>query len=371
MELADILVVSLEQAVAAPLCTQRLADAGARVIKVERPGGDFARAYDAAARGNSSYFVWLNHGKESLVLDIKDADDAALLHRLLANADVFVQNLAPGAAARAGFDSIALRQRHPRLITCDISGYGEHGPARGMKAYDLLVQCETGLAAITGAPEAAGRVGVSIADLACGTNAAMGIFQALYERERTGEGRGLAVSLFDSLAEWMAVPLVHHDYAGAAPVRAGLNHPSIAPYGLFHCLGSEPIVIAVQNDREWRSFCREILDRPEWIEHDAYRDNAARVSNRPSLERGIGAILAECDRSDLVIRLTDAGIAFGALNGVAELSRHPQLRRIRVDGSAGGIELPAPPLRWSYFRSEKPAVPDIGEHDARIRTEFA
>src|SRR5690348_15261470 len=215
--LAGLLVVALEQAVAAPLCTCRLADAGARVIKVERPEGDFARGYDKAARGQSSYFVWLNRGKESLALDIKEAADKALLERIIAKADVFVQNLAPGAAARAGFDPAALRRRHPRLVTCSISGYGESGPYRDMKAYDLLIQAETGLAEITGPPEAAGRVGVSVSDIAAGLNAYAAILEALLARGRSGEGAELSVSLFDATAEWMAVPLIHQDYGGKAP----------------------------------------------------------------------------------------------------------------------------------------------------------
>ncbi len=229
--LEGTLVVALEQAVAGPMCTVRLADAGARVVKVERATGDFARDYDHVVHGESAYFVWLNRGKESIALDFTTPDDSALLHRMIARADVFVQNLAPGAAERAGFASRELRHRHPRLITCDISGYGDTGPYRDMKAYDLLVQCESGLASITGAPEAPGRVGVSVADIACGMNAHAGIVEALYERTRTGTGKAIAVSLFDGLADWMTVPLLHLEYGGRAPVRAGINHPTIAPYG--------------------------------------------------------------------------------------------------------------------------------------------
>jgi crotonobetainyl-CoA:carnitine CoA-transferase CaiB-like acyl-CoA transferase len=219
--LAGTLVVALEQAVAGPMCTMRLADAGARVIKIERPSGDFARDYDHVVHGESAYFVWLNRGKESVALDFTKPDDAALMRRMIAGADVFIQNLAPGAAERAGFGSPELRRLHPRLITCDISGYGDEGPYRDMKAYDLLVQCETGLASITGTPEGPGRVGVSVADIACGMNAHAGVLEALYERTRTGEGKAISVSLFDALADWMTVPLLHFEYGGRAPQRAG------------------------------------------------------------------------------------------------------------------------------------------------------
>jgi itaconate CoA-transferase len=255
LPLDGLLVIALEQAVAAPYCSSRLADAGARVIKVERAEGDFARSYDQVAGGESAYFVWLNRGKESITLNIKDPRDAQLLQHMLGDADVFIQNLAPGAAARSGFDSAALRRSNPKLITVDISGYGESGPYRDMKAYDLLVQCETGLASITGAPEQPGRVGVSVCDIACGMYAHAGILEALIERHKTGLGKGLAVSLFDALAEWMTVPLLHQESSGKAPERVGLHHPSIAPYGAYVCGDGQQVVISIQNNREWRNFC--------------------------------------------------------------------------------------------------------------------
>src|SRR5262245_51328568 len=239
--LEGLLVVALEQAVAAPYCSCRLADAGARVIKIERPEGDFARGYDKAVKGLASYFVWLNRGKESLTLDIKNRDDAALLHRILARADVFIQNLLPGAAGRAGFGSEALRKQHPRLITVDISGYGEDGPYAEMKAYDMLIQAETGLASITGLPAGPGRVGVSVCDVAAGMYAHQAVLEALIKRGRTGRGSGIAVSLFDGLADWMTVPLLHHDYAGKAPTRTGLEHPSISPYRTYESADGVPI----------------------------------------------------------------------------------------------------------------------------------
>ncbi len=258
--LAGTLVVSLEQAVAAPYCSSRLADAGARVIKIERADGDFARGYDKAAKGLSSYFVWLNRGKQSLVADIKQPDDAALLHRILARADVFIQNLAPGAAARAGFGSDALRERYPRLITVDISGYGDTGDYATMKAYDLLVQAESGLAMITGHPAGPGRVGVSACDIACGMAAHAGVLEALIERGITGRGKGLKVSLFDGMADWMNVPLLFYEGTGRAPERLGLAHPSICPYGAFATADGALVLISIQNEREWVEFCAKFLD---------------------------------------------------------------------------------------------------------------
>ena len=369
--LEDILVVSLEQAVAAPLCTQRLADAGARVIKVERTEGDLARGYDAVVHGESAYFVWLNHGKESIVLDIKAPADAALLSLMLAKADVFVQNLAPGAADRAGFGSKCLRDRNPGLITCDISGYGEDGPWRDMKAYDLLIQCETGLASITGAPEAPGRVGVSVADIACGMNAYTAILQALYARHHTGLGQALSVSLFDSLAEWMAVPLLHFDYADVAPPRVGLRHPSIAPYGAFSCRDGQVVVIAIQNEREWLRFCEVVLQNPAIAQDPLYSSNPLRVANRGSLDKIIGSVFARTDRDELVQRLRGAATAFGDLNTVSDLPTHPQLRRIHLESPTGPVDIPASPVMGSRRTDRPDHVPALDRHGAAIRKEFA
>ena len=370
--LDDILVVSLEQAVAAPYCTAKFADSGARVIKVERPEGDFARRYDNQVEGLSAYFVWLNRGKESLVADIKAPDDAALLHRILAKADVFIQNLAPGAATRAGFGAEALRAKHPRLITCDISGYGEDGPYRDMKAYDLLVQAESGLASVTGGPEAPGRVGVSVCDIAAGLVAYSAILEALHRRARTGRGGAVAVSLFDVMADWMSVPLLQHLYGGAAPRRMGMNHPTIAPYGAYPTCG-DPIVISIQNEREWRDFCAGVLERPALADHALYADIPRRVENRAALDREIAAIFMALERDELIARLKRHGIAFGSLNSVESASRHPQLRRARVATPAGPVDLIAPPVRWSGGASTEPLrpVPEVGQHGAAIRAEFA
>jgi itaconate CoA-transferase len=282
--LDGLLVIALEQAVAAPYCSSRLADAGARVIKIERPEGDFARGYDRAVHGESSYWVWINRGKESVALDLKQADDLALLRQMLARADVFLQNLAPGAAARLGLGAAELRARHPRLITCDISGYGEQGPMVKAKAYDLLVQAESGLISVSGAPgpgvESLGRIGVSLCDINAGLNALIGIQQALLQRARTGLGSEVKVSLFGSAAELMSVPYLQTRYGGKAPERVGLKHPSIAPYGAFTCADGRDVVISIQNEREWADFCRHVLRQPALPEDPRCANNAARVAHR-------------------------------------------------------------------------------------------
>jgi itaconate CoA-transferase len=370
LPLQGVLVIALEQAVAAPFCTSRLADAGARVIKIERPEGDFARSYDDVAAGESAYFVWVNRGKESICLDIKDADDAHLLQRMVQQADVFIQNLAPGAAARAGFESGQLRSANPKLITVDVTGYGDSGPFRDMKAYDLLVQCESGLAYITGAAEQPGRVGVSVCDIACGMYAHAGILEALLERQQTGVGKGLSVSLFDALADWMTVPLLHQEHTGAAPPRVGLQHPSIAPYGAYVCGGGEQVVIAIQNEREWKNFCERVLQRPDLVEDPQYCANVARCANRPALDQEINRVFATLSRTALAQRLTQANIAFGAVNSVADLAQHPQLRRTGVLTASGAIELVAPPVRVAGEQASLRPVPALGEHSAAIRREY-
>ncbi len=375
--LEGLLVVSLEQAVAAPYCSARLADAGARVIKVERPEGDFARGYDRVAKGQSAYFVWLNRGKESIALDIKNADDKALLASMIARADIFIQNLAPGATARAGFDSADLRAQHPSLITVDISGYGEDGPYAKMKAYDLLVQAETGLAAVTGRPEGPGRVGVSVCDIGAGMYAYMAVLEALIARGRDGRGRSVAVSLFDALADWMNVPYLHQVYGDGAPERVGLNHPSIAPYGVYAAGGGEmtkdggEVVIAIQNDREWVRLCAEVFQRPEMTRDPRFADNPARVANRPALDAEIAAVLAPLTRELLIDRLRAAEIAFGAVNSVADLAAHPQLRRTTVETPGGKVEVIAPPARVTEEAEDFGPVPDLDRHGAAIRREFA
>ena len=369
--LDGILVVSLEQAVAAPFCTSRLADAGARVIKVEREGGDFARAYDRVVNGESGYFVWLNRGKESLVLDIKDAGDAALLSRIVARADVLVQNLAPGAAVRAGFGSDELRRRHPRLVTCDISGYGEEGAYADMKAYDMLVQAESGLCSITGSPAEPGRIGVSACDIGTGLYAHAAILEALYARERTGEGRAIRVSMFGSMADWMAVPLLRYDYAGEVVERTGLSHPMIQPYGAFATGDGPPILIAIQNEREYVRFCDEVLGQPELVEDPRFHDNPSRCENVAELKVVIEATFTAMERSTLIARLRASKIAFGEVNDVVGLSAHPSLARTGVETPSGHVDMVAPPARVAGERRALRPVPALGEHSAAIREEFA
>jgi itaconate CoA-transferase len=368
--LIDILVVAIDQAVAAPYCTSRLADAGARVIKVERPGGDFARHYDTVAGGLSAYFVWLNRGKESIVLDVKNPDDAALLHRLLAKADVFVQNLMPGAAARAGFGGEELRARNPRLITCDISGYGEDGPYSEMKSYDLLIQAETGLASITGRPEGPGRVGVSVVDIAAGMYAYMGILEALLERARTGHGTSIKVSLFDAMADWMTVPLLYQEHTGKAPPRVGLAHPSVQPYGLYDCADGQ-IVISVQNDREWARFCRLVLGNGALADDPRFNTMPGRIANLPALNAIIATVFAKLPRESLAALLRQADIAYGALNTVADLSKHPQLRRVAQPTERGEIPLVASPIRSGPTPARYKPIPALDEHGQALRKEFA
>ena len=369
--LDGVLVVSLEQAVAAPFCTSRLADAGARVIKIERESGDLARRYDEVAHGESAYFVWLNRGKQSLALDIKQPEDSALLKRMLKRADVFVQNLAPGAAARAGFGAKALLAENPRLIVCDITGYGESGPYAGMKAYDFLIQCETGLASVTGGPDSPGRVGVSVADIGCGMNAHAAILQALYARERTGEGGQISVSLFDSIADWMAVPLIHREYSGREPRRIGLNHASIAPYGAYAAGDGTPFIIAIQTAAEWASLCRGVLARPDMIDDPRFSTNSRRTANRAALDEEMGKALSRFDAAQMAEALRTANIAFGRYNTVGEFARHVQLRRAEVGPPSGPVSVPAPPQIFDHHPVALGPSPAIGEHSERIRREFA
>ncbi|WP_376097285.1 CaiB/BaiF CoA transferase family protein [Roseomonas sp. CCTCC AB2023176] len=369
--LEGLLVVAMEQAVAAPTCTVKLADAGARVIKVERAEGDFARGYDGFARGLSSYFVWLNRGKESVVLDIKDDMDRALLHRMIGQADVFVQNLAPGAAARAGFGSADLRMQNPRLITVDISGYGETGEYAGMKAYDLLVQAESGLASITGHPAGPGRVGVSVCDIACGMAAHAAVLEALIERGRTGEGRAIAVSLFDGMADWMNVPLLTFEGSGRAPKRVGLAHPSICPYGAFETSDGSLVLISIQNEREWVSFCARFMGEADLPSREGYRSNNERVANRAAVDAHVAARFAGLTRADAATALTAAGTAYGFVNGVEELARHPALRRMEVATPNGPISIAAPAARVAGLEPAFGPVPGLGQDTDAIRAEFA
>ncbi|TNC14083.1 CoA transferase [Methylobacterium terricola] len=369
--LSGLTVVALEQAVAAPYCSSRLADAGARVIKIERPEGDFARGYDAAVNGLASYFVWLNRGKESLVADIKDPGDARLLHAVLAQADVFIQNLAPGAAARAGFGSDALRARYPRLITVDVTGYGSGHAYSDMKAYDLLVQAESGLAEITGHPAGPGRVGVSVCDIACGMAAHAAVLEALIARGITGEGAKLEVSLFDGMADWMNVPLLYFEGTGRAPQRVGLAHPSICPYGAFPTRDGALVLISIQNEREWARFCTAFLRQPDLPSRIGFESNNARVANRPEVDAVVARVFAELGRDEAADRLRAAGTAYGFVNGLADLVSHPALRRVTVETDAGPASIVAPPALRNGQAPLMGRVPGIGEHSEAIRREFA
>ena len=375
LPLTGLTVVAVEQAVAAPLCTARLVDAGARVIKIERADGDFARGYDDAAHGDSSYFAWANQGKESLVLDIKDPNDAALLHAILDQADVFVQNLAPGALERAGFGSDALRDRNQRLITCDISGYGESAEVADKKAYDLLVQAESGLIGISGSPNELGRIGVSMVDAGTGMTAYYGVLEAIIQRGVTGKGSGVRVSLFDVAADWMTVPLAQHDFGAGGPTRVGLKHPTIAPYGAFETSDGSLTLISIQNEREWVRLCEQVLVDTAIAIDSRFNSNTNRVANRDALESQMNSIIGALSRAQFQARLTEASIAYGNVSSLADLSTHPALRRRTVHTSTGQtVELPAHPVRWTELpgmaERQPGRVPTIGEHNAAIRAEF-
>jgi crotonobetainyl-CoA:carnitine CoA-transferase CaiB-like acyl-CoA transferase len=370
-DLEGLLVVSVEQAVAAPYASGRLADAGARVIKVERPEGDFARRYDRYVKGQSAYFVWLNRGKQSIALDLKAADDLALLQRLIGRADVVIQNLAPGAADRLGVGPLAMRAANPGLIYCSISGYGEQGPYARQKAYDLLVQAESGLASINGTAEGPARVGVSVCDIAAGMTAFQAILQALIGRGRTGEGRAIEVSLYHAMADWMNVPYLQHRYGGHTPARAGLSHPTIAPYGAFICGDGKAVLLSIQNEREWQSLCTHVLDNAGLAVEPRFATNPDRVANRMELDRLIKQAFAPFDRETVIERLDAAGIAYGRLSTLDDLEAHPQNRYLLVETPAGPVELLAPGAAVTDEDLAVGPVPGLDEHGPVIRAEFA
>lgn len=369
--LTGLLVVALEQAVAAPYCTSRLADAGARVIKIERPDGDFARGYDRSVHGESSYFVWTNRGKESVALDLKQPQDHALLLRMLQSADVLVQNLAPGAAERLGLVNSQLRAANPRLIICSISGYGPDGRLAERKAYDLLVQAESGLVATSGAPGPWGRIGVSLCDINAGLNALVGIQQALLARERTGVGAELQVSLFDSAVELMSVPYLQARYGGAAPERVGLKHPTITPYGAFTCADGRELLISIQNEREWADFCREVLQDASMVVDARSASNTARCRHREWVDGRIAEVFGRLTSAEVVGRLTTAQTAYGQISSVQDLIEHPQLRTRRMLVGGKTVDMPALPWRTPWDAAQFPPAPRLDEHGARLRAEFA
>jgi itaconate CoA-transferase len=364
--LAGLVVVAIEQAVAAPFCTSRLADAGATVIKIERPEGDFARGYDDAAQGQSSYFVWLNRGKNSVVMDLTQDDSRRQLAEMIAGADIVVQNLKPGSLDRLGFGADALVKRHPRLIVCSISGYGEDGPLAARKAYDLLIQAESGLCSVTGGPNEPARVGISIVDIATGATAYSAVLEALIARGVSGQGANIHVSMFDVMADWLTVPLLHAE-AGRSPRRLGLAHPSIAPYGVFTSRDGAQVLVSIQSDREWRAFCRDLLGRA-WLADDLrFSTNVARVKNRVETDRAVAEAFALLDRNALIAQLTAAEIAFAELNDMAALSRHPHLRRVKIETPAGPVEIPAPAPMFAGEDRRYGAVPSLGEYDWKGR----
>jgi itaconate CoA-transferase len=374
LPLSGITVVSVEQAIAAPLATRHLADLGARVIKVERPGsGDFARRYDSAVNGFASYFVWVNRSKESVTLNLKDVRAKGLLSELIQRADVFVENLGPGVAARLGFEAAELRSRSSALVTCAISGYGNGGPLSSKKAYDLLIQCETGLLSVTGTPEAPSKVGISIADIAGGMYALTGILTALYRRQITGVGATLEVALFDALAEWMGHPLYYTMYGGTAPARSGASHSTIVPYGPFATADGE-VFLAVQNETEWRSLCVDVLGNPSMAVDVRFSSNVVRLQNRVELEEAVGKVLRTLPTATVLGRLTDANIATARLNSVQELVGHPQLsdrRRWRgVSSPVGTVEMLLPPVQMDECDPVMAAIPDLGEHTDRVLGEL-
>jgi itaconate CoA-transferase len=375
--LDGVTVVACEQAVAAPLATRHLADLGARVVKLERPGdGDFARHYDTTVRGLSSHFVWLNRSKESLTLDLKHPSAAEVLDRLLAGADVFVQNLAPGAADRLGLGARRLTERHPRLVHCSISGYGEDGPYRDAKAYDLLVQAEAGLLSITGTPERPAKAGIPAADIAAGVYAFSGILTALLHRERTGRGTALSVSLFDGLTEWMGFPIYYTRYGGRPPTPAGASHAAIAPYGPFAAGpgGQADVVLAIQNDREWVAFCAQVLGRPELTRDPRFADNSARVARRDELRAAIEEVFTSMALDELERTLDVARIAHARRNGVEELIEHPQLaardRWTQVGSPVGPLAALRPPVTFAGIPPRMDPVPDVGEHSDALLGEL-
>lgn len=360
--LEGIKVLAIEQAVAAPFATARLADAGAEVIKIERREGDFARGYDRAAQGQSSYFVWLNRGKTSVTLDISTPEGKAELHRLMGDADVLVQNLRRGALARLGFSFERLEKEFPKLISCSITGYGEDGPMADRKAYDLLIQAESGLCSITGGPDEPARVGLSVVDIATGATAYSAILEALLRRGLTGKGASISVSMFDVIAEWLTVPLLNYE-GGTPPQRVGIAHPSIAPYGVFTAQDGIQILIAIQNDREWAKLCNAFLGQPALSSNPRFVSNTARVNNRADTDSAVAAGFAKRTGPEAIKALQRADIAFASVNDMAGLARHPHLRRITVNTPNGPISFPAPAPVWRGETHRYGPVPALNRLD--------
>jgi itaconate CoA-transferase len=371
LPLDGITVVSLEQAVAAPFCSRQLADLGARVIKIERPKvGDFARDYDQSVKGQSAYFVWLNRSKESLTLDLKHPGARDILARLTDRADVFIQNLAPGAAARLGLGADVLRERHPQLIVCDISGYGDAGPYAHKKAYDLLVQSESGVMSVTGTPDTPCKVGVSLTDIGTGLHAYAAILGALYQRERTGRGTRLEVTMFEAMVEWMMHPLYYAHFGGSPPQRSGPDHATIVPYGRFRTGDGGSVMLGIQNEREWAVFCDKVLGRPELAKDPRYENNTKRTAARGEVVALIEEVFSGMAADEIVGKLDAAGIANARMNTPEEVWNHAQLearnRWRKVGSPAGVIPAPLPPATFSGCEARMDPIPAIGEHTDRI-----
>lgn len=359
LPLEGITVVSIEQAVAAPFCATRLADAGATVIKVERPEGDFARAYDTNIKGQSSYFVWLNRGKKSVVIDLASDEGRMQLEALIAGADVLLQNLKPGALEKLGFVRERLRKEYPKLIICSISGYGDGGPYAQRKAYDLLIQAETGLCSVTGNAEEMTRVGISVVDISTGATAHAAILEALFARSRTGKGADIRVSMFDVMADWMSVPLLNTE-AGKAPPRLGLLHPSIAPYGAFRSRDGRDILISIQSEREWKVFCAIVMADAKLAEDPRFHNMVARVTNREATDKAVGDLFGSLTRDELIVRLDKADIAYGEVNTTQDLAVHPHLRRIEIDTPNGRVSMPAPAPIFVGEKRSYGGIPSVG-----------
>ena len=368
--LDGLLVVSLEQAVAAPFVSSRLADAGARVIKIERVEGDFARNYDDVVYGHSAYFVWLNRGKESIAMDLRQPSELSLLKSMLEKSDVLIENFKTGSLQKIGIDLTEIRKKNPKLITCSISGYGSQGKWAEMKAYDLLIQAETAIASLTGSADDPGRVGVSIADIAAGMYSHSAVLEALIARGINGYGRHIEVSLFDALADWMAVPLLWQDYGGKAPKRLGLAHPSICPYGAFKTADGKIILISIQNEREWKRFCTEILEDSDYSAK--FPDNQTRVKNRKEVDDFVDLVISRMMHKEAVARMKKSEIAFGTLNNVQDFSNHPVLRRAVISMADAEIEIPSPPAIFDNKPTEiLGKVPELNQHGVKILAEFS
>ncbi len=356
---------------AAPFATRQLADLGARVIKIERPGvGDFARDYDQTVHGMSAYFVWLNRSKESLTLDVKHPQSVEILARLIGQADVFIQNLAPGAAGRLGLDANTLLARHPRLIVCDVSGYGDSGPYAHKKAYDLLIQSEAGVLSVTGTPETQTKVGISIVDISAGMYAYSGILTALYQREKTGKGTRVDVTMFESLAEWMSHPLNYTHFGGTAPKRSGPDHATIVPYGRFKCGDGAYVMLGIQNEREWAKFCAGVLSMPGLAKDARYDNNTKRTQRRAEMVSLIEQVFASMTAAEVVAKLDAADVANARINTPEEVWAHPQLkardRWREVDSPVGPVPVLLPPVTMPEFEARLDPVPAIGEHTDAI-----